>query len=149
MIAGCLLVVVRGVMGGVWCLECGFLRGATGFTVLCGIAGLLSGKEKGVGGGARFGPCVPTRGVAPRLAIASIVVKYVLTIVFNTTGTCLNLHINVAMSTSVPTTIVSVNIVHIVLHEGSVLRDGVIRAVNSTNRSLTTNTVFAVPTLFL
>ncbi len=87
--------------------------------------------------------------MAPRLAIASVVVNVVLTIVFNTTGTCLKLEIKVAISTSVPTTIVSVNTVHMVVHEDSVLRGGVMRAVNSTNRSLTTNTVFALPTLFL
>ncbi len=96
-----------------------------------------------------FKPYIPASKVTPEITVTSIILGFLLSVVFGAANAYLGLRVGMTVSASIPAAVISMGIIRIILRRNSILENNLVQTIGSAGESLAAGAIFTLPALFL
>ncbi len=96
-----------------------------------------------------FKPYIPADRVVPELTVTSLLIGFLLAIIFGAANAYLGLRVGMTISASIPAAVISMGIIRVILRKDSILENNMVQTIGSAGESLAAGAIFTLPALFL
>ena len=96
-----------------------------------------------------FKPYIPAEKVTPELTVTSVIMGYILAVIFGAANAYLGLRVGMTVSASIPAAVISMGVIRVLLRRNSILESNMVQTIGSAGESLAAGAIFTMPALFL
>ena len=96
-----------------------------------------------------FKPYIPAEKVTPELTVTSVIMGWILAVIFGAANAYLGLRVGMTVSASIPAAVISMGVIRVILRRNSILESNMVQTIGSAGESLAAGAIFTMPALFL